>query len=128
MKLGPALKMKSIISKKLGPAHVDICVHCAHCNNTSKSATRNSNLSSSALYQDQQGMKHNLDVNLGEQNKMTSNMMTSALPSTGIDERRSPSENSNVSTGNVPMSDVKEEPVQRTSSRNSMTNEKNDSS
>ena len=128
MKLGPALKMKSIISKKLGPAHVDICVHCAHCNTTSKNATRNSNLSSSALYQDQQGMKHNLDVNLGEQNKMTSNMMTSALPSTGIDERRSPSENSNVSTGNAPMSDVKEEPVQRTSSRNSMTNEKNDSS
>ena len=128
MKLGPALKMKSIISKKLGPAHVDICVHCAHCNNTSKTATRNSNLSSSALYQDQEGMKHKLDVNLGEQNKMTSNMMTSALPSTGLDERRSPSENSNVSTGNVPMSDVKEEPVQRTSSRNSMTNEKNDSS
>ena len=32
LKLGPALKLRSIIAKKLGPAHADICVHCAHCN------------------------------------------------------------------------------------------------
>ena len=39
LKLGPALKLKSIITKKLGPAHADICVHCAHCN--SKMAENN---------------------------------------------------------------------------------------
>ena len=32
LKLGPALKLRSLIAKKLGPAHADICVHCAHCN------------------------------------------------------------------------------------------------
>jgi len=38
LKLGPALKLRSIIAKKLGPAHADICVHCSHCN--SKMADR----------------------------------------------------------------------------------------
>merc|ERR1719189_226756 len=32
LKLGPALKLRSIIAKKLGPSHADICVHCSHCN------------------------------------------------------------------------------------------------
>jgi len=69
LKLGPALKLRSIIAKKLGPSHADICVHCAHCNskitttdrdetnhnngisnsiadlNHERSASRNSNLS-----------------------------------------------------------------------------------
>ena len=69
LKLGPALKLRSIIAKKLGPAHADICVHCSHCNskmadreethlnngisnaqgsadlNHERSASRNSNLS-----------------------------------------------------------------------------------
>ena len=37
LKLGPALKLRSLIAKKLGPSHADICVHCAHCNATNKS-------------------------------------------------------------------------------------------
>eukprot|EP00093_Oithona_nana_P003266 03266.XXX_115112_118206_1 [CDS] Oithona nana genome sequencing. len=42
LKLGPALKLRSIIAKKLGPAHADICVHCAHCNSV-KMAENNEN-------------------------------------------------------------------------------------
>ena len=34
LKLGPALKLRSLIAKKLGPTHADICVHCAHCSST----------------------------------------------------------------------------------------------
>ena len=34
MKLGPALKLKSILARKLGPsAHAEICAHCSHCKN-----------------------------------------------------------------------------------------------
>ena len=31
MKLGPALKLRSVIMKKLGPKSGGLCVHCAHC-------------------------------------------------------------------------------------------------
>ena len=43
LKLGPALKLRSLIAKKLGPSHADICVHCAHCNATAKSSTNEEN-------------------------------------------------------------------------------------
>ena len=37
LKLGPALKLRSLIAKKLGPSYNEICVKCAHCNATNKS-------------------------------------------------------------------------------------------
>ena len=43
LKLGPALKLRSLIAKKLGPSHADICAHCAHCNATAKSSTNEEN-------------------------------------------------------------------------------------
>ena len=49
LKLGPALKLRSLIAKKLGPSHADICVHCAHCNATAKSSTNEENNSISSL-------------------------------------------------------------------------------
>ena len=55
-----------------------------------------------------------------------SEMNVGGLPSTNhnlqsmtSEDRRSPSEGSNVSTGNTPVTDIKEEPSGRSSSRNS---------
>ena len=31
MKLGPALKLRSALAQRLGPAYAELCVHCAHC-------------------------------------------------------------------------------------------------
>ena len=37
MKLGPALKLKSILAKKLGPlAQTETCAQCSHCSNSGK--------------------------------------------------------------------------------------------
>ena len=44
LKLGPALKLRSLIAKKLGPSHADICVHCAHCNATAKSTNEENSI------------------------------------------------------------------------------------
>ena len=46
LKLGPALKLRSIISKKLGPTHADICAACAHCNSVKMTAENIENNSS----------------------------------------------------------------------------------
>ncbi|KAG5890336.1 hypothetical protein JTB14_016222 [Gonioctena quinquepunctata] len=35
MKLGPALKLRSILAKKIGSCNV--CLHCSHCHNNSGS-------------------------------------------------------------------------------------------
>ena len=130
MKLGPALKLKSIINKKLGPAHAEICVHCSHCHASSKSTNapleglRNSALS----YQEQHSNSvTKLEGNTGGQGPSISATVASALPSAVPEDRRSPSETANVSRGNTPGNDIKEEPIGRTSSRNSITAEnKND--
>ena len=37
MKLGPALKLKSILAKKLGPlVQMETCAQCSHCSNSGK--------------------------------------------------------------------------------------------
>ncbi|CAH1973553.1 unnamed protein product [Acanthoscelides obtectus] len=36
MKLGPALKLRSILAKKLGSCNV--CLHCSHCHNSAGSS------------------------------------------------------------------------------------------
>ena len=57
LKLGPALKLRSIIAKKLGPAHADICVHCAHCN--SKMTDREeTNLNNGGISNNQTDLNH----------------------------------------------------------------------
>ena len=137
MKLGPALKLKSIISKKLGAAHAEICVHCSHCQANSKPNQGNNSLigsqrapaftpSNSYNDQKQNTLIQKSDMNVGGQHSSPSNPNLSTLMS---EDRRSPSESSNVSTGNTPMTDIKEEPCGRSSSRNSNSVEnKNESS
>ena len=49
LKLGPALKLRSLIAKKLGPSHADICVHCAHCNATANKSSTNEEINSISL-------------------------------------------------------------------------------
>ena len=49
LKLGPALKLRSLIAKKLGPSHADICVHCAHCNATANKSSTNEENNSISL-------------------------------------------------------------------------------
>ena len=131
MKLGPALKLKSIIAKKLGPAHADICVHCSHCHASSKVANsllgnqRNLPIS----YTDQHNpLMQKSELNISGPNSSSTSIQTSNLPSLVSEDRRSPSEGSNVSTGNIQGCEIKEEPIGRTGSRNSNTAEnKNDS-
>ena len=62
------------------------------------------------------------DVSGGGQNQPLAGALISILSATqtGSDERRSPSESSNISTGVA--IDIKDELVERTSSRNSTTN------
>ena len=68
-----------------------------------------------------------MDVSSGGQNTPLTSSIISALPSIVSDDRRSPSESSNVSAGNAVATDIKDEPIGRTNSRNSMTTEnKND--
>ena len=131
MKLGPALKLKSIISKKLGPAHAEICVHCSHCHASSKTGQSNNPVSgkqrnpSNSYHEHQQNsLWQKSEINLGGQNPSSTNPNITSLTA---EERRSPSESSNVSTGNTPVTDIKEEPSGRSSSRNSnLAENKND--
>jgi hypothetical protein len=44
MKLGPALKLKSIVAKKVGSAHVQVCDHCSHCSKQQHSEAARDNL------------------------------------------------------------------------------------
>ena len=135
MKLGPALKLKSIISKKLGPAHAEICCpHCSHCQAGSKSNQSNNSLTGA---QRTPSFLSSNSFNDPPQNNLIqkSEMNVGGLPSTNhnlqaltSEDRRSPSEGSNVSTGNNPLTDIKEEPSGRSSSRNSNSAEnKNES-
>lgn len=41
MKLGPALKLRSILAKKLGSCNV--CLHCSHCHNSAGSPELSNN-------------------------------------------------------------------------------------
>ena len=43
MKLGPALKLRSLALKKLGPAFSELCVHCANCHERLRKSKAESN-------------------------------------------------------------------------------------
>ncbi len=38
MKLGPALKLRSLVMQRLGPSFSEMCVHCAHCHSRLQTA------------------------------------------------------------------------------------------
>ena len=132
MKLGPALKLKSIISKKLGPANADVCCeHCSHCqaiyksnqgNNSVKGAQHQSNFPTSNSFDDQKQSNfiQKSELNVGGQHSFPIN------PSLMQEHRKSPSESSNVSTGNTPVTDIKEEPSGRSSQNSNSAENKNE--
>ena len=87
-----------------------------------KGAQHQSNFPTSNSFNDQKQSNfiHKSEMNVGGQHSSPTN------PPMMSEDRKSPSESSNVSTGNTPVTDIKEEPSGRSSRNSNSAENKNE--